>query len=169
VGKDNIALIGMPGSGKSTIGFLLAQSLRTLFIDTDLIIQKAEGRSLQDIIKEEGMENFLAIEEDVILRLYTERTVIATGGSVIYSSHGMKLLKKIATIIYLQVKCTEIQRRIGAMTSRGLILKKGQSLIDLYNERAPLYEKYADMTVNCLNKDAKEISELIRSRYQSFI
>lgn len=166
--NNSIALIGMPGSGKSTVGYFLALNMGKLFIDTDRLIQETEGRSLQNIIDEDGLKKFLAIEEKVILRLSSEHAVIATGGSIIYSSRAMRQLREKAILIYLKVKYAEIQRRIGNMETRGIVLKRGQNLIDLYNERTPLYEKYADITVDCLNKDAEEIAAFIESRYKLF-
>lgn len=155
--QTNIVLIGMPGAGKSSVGVLLAKTLGMSFVDTDLLIQEKAGRLLQAIIDQDGVERFLALEEDVILRLERENSVIATGGSVIYSDAAMRHLKKDGSLIYLKLGYEEIEQRIKNMSTRGIAMDKGQKLIDLYHERVVLYEKYADMTVDCSGTGIEEL------------
>lgn len=146
--KDNIVLIGMPGSGKSTVGVILAKVLGYSFIDSDLLIQKAEKKLLKEIIAREGQEGFLKIENRVNASIETEKSVIATGGSVVYCQEAMEHLKEIGTVIYLQLDYPILQRRLGNLIGRGVVLKEGQTLKDLYEERVPLYEKYADYIID---------------------
>lgn len=146
--KDNIVLIGMPGSGKSTVGVILAKVLGYSFIDSDLLIQKAEKKLLKEIIAREGQEGFLKIENRVNASIETEKSVIATGGSVVYCQEAMEHLKEIGTVIYLQLDYPILRRRLGNLIGRGVVLKEGQTLKDLYQERVPLYEKYADYIID---------------------
>ena len=145
--KENIILIGMPGVGKSTIGVVLAKILGYRFVDADLVIQERTGRLLKDIIAEDGIEEFIKIENDVNKSLNTEKTVIATGGSVVYGKEAMEHLSQIGTIVYLELDLPALSRRLGNLEKRGVVLKNGQTLKDLYNERTPLYKKYADIIV----------------------
>jgi shikimate kinase len=145
----NIILIGMPGAGKSTVGVVLAKTLGKKFIDTDLLIQQTEHRLLQQIIQADGIASFLAVEEQVVLRLTAANAVIATGGSVVYSPVAMARLKRSGTVVYLQLRLDELETRITNMSSRGIAIGPGQQLSDLYRERMPLYESYADLTVAC--------------------
>ena len=146
--KDNIVLIGMPGSGKSTVGVILAKVLGYSFIDSDLLIQKAEKKLLKEIIAREGQEGFLKIENRVNASIETEKSVIATGGSVVYCQEAREHLKEIGTVIYLQLDYPILRRRLGNLIGRGVVLKEGQTLKDLYEERVPLYEKYADYIID---------------------
>ena len=146
--KDNIVLIGMPGSGKSTVGVILAKVLGYSFIDSDLLIQKAEKKLLKEIIAREGQEGFLKIENRVNASIETEKSVIATGGSVVYCQEAMEHLKEIGTVIYLPLDYPILRRRLGNLIGRGVVLKEGQTLKDLYEERVPLYEKYADYIID---------------------
>lgn len=146
--KSNIILIGMPGVGKSTIGVVLAKVLGYRFIDADLVIQEKEGRLLHEIIKEQGIEGFIAVENRINSQIEAERSVIATGGSVVYGTEAMEHLRSIGTVLYLRVPCEEIKKRVTNMKDRGVVLKEGQTLFDLYEERTPLYEKYADIIVD---------------------
>lgn len=146
--KQNIVLIGMPGSGKSTVGVILAKVTGYEFVDADLLIQKAEKRLLREIIAQEGQEGFLKIENRVNASIETEKTVIATGGSVVYCEEAMEHLKEIGTVVYLKLDYPVLRRRLGNLKGRGVVLKEGQTLKDLYEERVPLYEKYADITVD---------------------
>lgn len=146
--KDNIVLIGMPGVGKSTIGVVLAKILGYKFIDADLVIQEKTGRLLKDIIAEDGIEEFIKIENAVNSSIHAKKTVIATGGSVIYGKEAMEHLSKIGTVVYLQLELPALSRRLGSLKKRGVVLKKGQTLKNLYDERIPLYEKYADIIIN---------------------
>jgi shikimate kinase len=155
--KQNIVLIGMPGAGKSTIGVLLAKTLGMSFVDTDLLIQEKEGRLLQDIIEQDGVEKFLAIEETVILQLNNVNCVIATGGSVIYSNNAIQSLKKNGKLFYLKLRYNEIAQRLGNIANRGVAMGKGQKLMELFNERVMLYEKYADRIVDCSDAGIEEV------------
>ena len=146
--KENVVLIGMPGVGKSTLGVVLAKELGFEFVDADLLIQKREKRLLKEIIAEEGVEGFLKIENDVNASISSTKTVIATGGSVIYGPEAMEHLKEIGTIVYLKLDYETLDSRLGSLKGRGVVLKDGQNLKSLYDERIPLYEKYADVTVD---------------------
>ena len=150
---NNITLIGMPGAGKSTLGVVLAKILGYEFLDSDLLIQKTEKRRLYQIINEEGPEGFKAIENRVNASIDTESTVIATGGSVVYCSEAMEHLKSIGKVIYLKISLESLTKRLGNLKKRGVLLKEGQTLKDLYEERVPLYEKYADIVVDEEGKD----------------
>ncbi len=147
--NKNIILIGMAGCGKSTVGVLLAKTLGCEFIDTDLILQRQEGRLLQEIINEDGLEYFLGAEERALCSVMTDRTVIATGGSAVYSQSGMAHLKENGICIWLRLPFPEIMRRINNIATRGIAIAPGKRLEDIYAEREPLYEKYADIIVDC--------------------
>ena len=157
----NITLIGMPGAGKSTIGVILAKSLLCDFTDTDLIIQKKTGKSLCQIIDEEGTDGFLKLENDIICAENFDNCVIATGGSAVYGEDAMAMLKKISTVIFLDVNVSELERRLSNIKTRGVAMKKGTTIKDLHNERLPLYQKYADFTLDCTGKTAEECVDLI--------
>lgn len=144
---NNIILIGMPASGKSTVGVVVAKRLGYEFVDTDLLIQKQEKRLLKEIIAEEGNDGFLKIENQVNRDLEVEKAVISPGGSVVYCEEAMKHFKEIGTVVYLKVPFEEINNRISNAKNRGVVLKDGQTLKDLYDERVKLFEKYADLTV----------------------
>jgi len=151
----NVVLIGMPGAGKSTLGVLLAKALGMEFIDTDILIQKNEGRRLQEIIDHYGIEYFLNTEERTILGLNAFNSVIATGGSVIYSEKAMVQLREKGKVLYLHLPYHEIEKRLKNIKTRGIVMKKG-SLREEYEERIPLYSKYSDLTINCENKDIEQ-------------
>ena len=155
----NIVLIGMSGAGKSTLGVLLAKALGMDYVDTDIVIQQHEGRLLQDIIHNDGIEKFMEVEEKIVSNLQLRNCIISTGGSVIYSEKAMIVLKQNGQIIYLHVPFEEIKRRLINITSRGIVIKKGNSLKDVYEERVPLYMKYSDKTVDCSNKDIGALCE----------
>ena len=163
--KNNIVLIGMPGCGKSTIGVVLAKVLGYRFLDADLLIQEQEGRRLSQIIEEEGILGFGRIENQVNASIRAERTVIATGGSVVYGREAMEHLGTIGTILYIKLPYEEIQKRLGDLNERGITIKDGQTLLDLYRERVPLYEKYAHLTVETdgleLRDSVKRIKEIL--------
>ena len=146
--KNNITLIGMPASGKSTVGVLLAKRLGFSFVDVDILIQEKEKRLLKEIIADVGDDGFMEIENRVNAELEVERSVIAPGGSVIYGKEAMEHLKDISTVVYLKLSYEDVKERLGDMVDRGVVLKNGMSLLDLYNERVPYYEKYADITVD---------------------
>ena len=154
---NNIILIGMPGAGKSTVGVVLAKKLGYRFADSDLVIQDRTGKVLHDIITEKGLEGFLQVEEEVNASLECDRTVIATGGSVVYSAKAMEHLGQIGQIVYLKLSYDAVAERLGDLQERGVALKEGQTLRDLYEERTPLYEKYADITLNCEGKMIREV------------
>ncbi len=145
----NIVLIGMPGAGKSTIGVLLAKSLLCSFTDTDLIIQNACRMSLCDIIEEKGTDGFLQTENDIICSCEFENSVIATGGSAVYGKEAMEKLKKNSVFVYLKLPLPEIEKRLADIKTRGVAMKNGTTVAQLFEERAPIYEKYADITLNC--------------------
>lgn len=148
--KENLILIGMPACGKSTAGVLVAKTLGFGFIDSDLVIQTREKRLLSEIIEQDGTEEFIKIENRVNASIWAERCVISTGGSVVYGAEAMEHLKSIGTVVYLKASYEEIARRLGnIILGRGVVIRKGESLRDLYEERVPLYEKYADYTVDC--------------------
>lgn len=161
----NIVLIGMPAVGKSTVGVVVAKRLGYDFIDTDLLIQNQEKRLLKEIIEQEGNEGFLAIENQVNRDLKVERAVIAPGGSVVYCEEAMEHFRKTGTVVYLKVSYETIYNRINNAKSRGVVLKEGQTLKELYDERTVLFERYADYTV-C--EDGLTISETIGRVIQLF-
>ena len=145
---NNITLIGMPGVGKSTLGVVLAKILGFQFLDSDLLIQKQEKRRLSRIIEEEGIEGFKKIENRVNTSIKVQDTVIATGGSVVYCEEAMQHLRSVGKVVYLKLSYKSIEKRLGNLKGRGVVLKEGQTLLDLYEERIPLYEKYADIVVD---------------------
>lgn len=156
---DNLVLIGMPSSGKSTAGVLLAKRIGFGFIDTDLIIQGEQGALLSQIIEREGAEGFLAIEERVNAGIAAMRCVIATGGSVCYLPRAMEHLKKLGTVVYLELSEEEVARRVPDFVRRGVVMRGNISTLkELYAERVPLYKKYADVTVRC---DGQTIDETV--------
>ncbi len=155
--KQNIVLTGMPGAGKSTVGVVLAKKLGLAFVDSDLVIQEKQGMLLHEIIREKGLDGFLQIEEEINASLEASGAVIATGGSVIYGEKAMEHLKRTGTVVYLQLPLAAIAERLGDLNERGVALQEGQSLRSLYEERVPLYEKYADIILSCENKMLREI------------
>lgn len=157
----NIVLIGMPGAGKSTIGVLLAKSALMDFVDTDLLIQKKHKSSLCDIIKNKGIDEFLNIENSVISSYEFYNCVVATGGSAVYGEEAMNKLKSGAVTVYLKVNPDELEKRIRNIHTRGIAMKQGTSIGDLYSERAELYEKYADITVDCSNLTPEQCVDII--------
>ena len=159
--KTNITLIGMPASGKSSVGVVLAKRLGKKFVDTDIVIQEKYGKLLKELIEEHGDEGFREIEDEVNAGLDLDNSIISPGGSVVYGEKAMQHLKEISVIIYLELSYTAIKSRLGDLRERGITLKEGQCLKDLYLERVPLYEKYADITVNEMKKSlAKTIDEI---------
>ena len=143
----NLILTGMPACGKSTMGVVLAKTLGMSFVDTDLMIQKREGEKLQNIIDIRGMDAFLKAEEEVLLEVDEENAVISTGGSAVYSDKAMKHLKSIGKVVYIKLTLEEIERRLKNIKTRGIAMKPGETLGDLYDKRVPLYEKYADLVL----------------------
>ena len=153
---ENIVLIGMSGAGKSTLGVLLAKALGKDFLDTDILIQQKDGRLLQSIIDSDGNAFFLDLEERVVCSVDARNSVIATGGSVVYSDAAMKSLKKNATVVYLHVDFEEIEKRLKNITSRGIVFRNAGTLRQVYDERLELYRKYADLTVDCTGRGIEE-------------
>ena len=147
---SNIILIGMPGAGKSTLGVVLAKILNYSFIDADLLIQSQCDKTLQKIIDACGPDGFIEVENEVLCTLSADQSVIATGGSAVYSDEAMKHLSSIGTVVYLQVSLKELENRLGGLYERGVVMKDGigMSLNALYEERIPLYEKYAEVTID---------------------
>lgn len=167
IGLKNIVLIGMPGSGKSTVGVLLAKMLGFDFIDSDLLIQKAEGKRLFEILRDKGNGYFSALEDKINAQISCEKTVIATGGSAVYCDTAMKHFKDIGTVVYLKVPLSVLEKRIKNFETRGIMMKPGSTLKDVFEERSPLYEKYADITVEVgcgsLTKSAEKIIKAIKN------
>ena len=161
--KDNVTLIGMPGAGKSTIGVLLAKVLGYGFLDGDLLIQETKGKLLHEIISEEGLDYFKTVEDEVTAGISCGRTVIATGGSVVYGERAMGHLREISTVVYLKLSYDEVKGRLGDLAERGVAMREGQTLLDLYEERVPLYEKYADVIVDLDGLEVVEAMEKIRA------
>ncbi len=157
--ESNVVLIGMPGSGKSTCGVLAAKALLKNFYDTDLLVQGIEGERLQSIIDSKGIDYFLQREESAVLSLNLDATVIATGGSVVYSQRAMEHLRKQGKIVYLHLAYETMRDRIRNITTRGVVMKNGDTLLDMYNERLPLYQRYADVVINC---DGNSVEQTVK-------
>ena len=145
---SNIILIGMPASGKSTVGVLLAKNLGYRFLDCDLLIQEREGKLLHEIIEERGVEGFLELENRVCSTIEADRTVISTGGSAIYGEQAMAHLKTLGKVLYLKIDYDTLVKRLGDYSHRGVVSAKANTLRELYEERTPLYERYADLVVD---------------------
>lgn len=160
---DNIILIGMPSCGKSTLGRLLSKELGCAFLDTDDVIIRQNGCPLRDILDREGVEGFKLREEEAICSVEADRTVIATGGSAVYSPKAMAHLKAGGRVVYLCLSFKELERRLGDLHERGVAIAPGSTLLDLYNERTPLYEQYADITVQVADTNSvrKTLSEIL--------
>ena len=166
--KTNITLIGMPGAGKSTVGIILAKDMSFGFIDTDVLIQINHQKSLQQIIDESGHLSLRNIEEKEILKLNVQNHIIATGGSVAYSTKAMDLLQKISRIIFLRVGIDELKRRIHNYETRGIAKAPTQTFMELFEERQKLYEKYAEITITCDGLNQDQIADEIKNSTQSF-
>ncbi|MBK8804957.1 MAG: shikimate kinase [Fibrobacteres bacterium] len=164
----SIVLIGMPGSGKSTVGVLLAKQLRRDFVDTDLVIQVATGRGLQEILDTEGIPGFLAVEEDSILGFAPQGRIVATGGSVVYSEAAMDHLSQNAVVVYLQCQLESLERRLRNLDSRGVVRRAGQSVRDLLAEREPLYKRWAQITIDNSHDDHNKVVNGILRELESF-
>lgn len=157
----NIVLIGMPGVGKSTVGVVLAKRMGYAFVDSDLLIQAREGRLLHELIEAHGIDGFARIENEVNASIDAERAVIATGGSAVYGAKAMAHLRAIGTVVYLYLPCEALADRLGDLNERGVAIRPGQTLPELFAERAPLYETYADVTIDCRGKQIRDIVEEI--------
>lgn len=155
--KQNIILIGMPGAGKSTVGVVLAKNLGYHFIDSDILIQNQYGKLLHEIIEERGIEGFWKVENDVNAAIQEVQCVIATGGSAVYGSEAMTHLQNIGMTVYLQLSYETVKERLGDLNKRGVTVKEGQTLKTLYEERIPLYEQYAHITIDCEKKAIRDI------------
>jgi shikimate kinase len=162
--RRNIVLIGMPGAGKSTVGVILAKHTSRDFVDTDVLIQTSEGRSLQKILDEQGHLALRAIEERILLSLDPIHHVIATGGSAAYSGEAMRHLKKNGIVVFLHVPFAEILERVRDFATRGIARAPDQSFADLFDERYLLYKKYADLTIACEGLDQEQVSQTICRR-----
>lgn len=163
----NIVLIGMPSAGKSTAGVIIAKNRGMSFIDTDVLLQTQQERLLQDILNKDGIETFLKTEESTVLSLKCRNTVIATGGSVVYSEKAMEHLKNDGKIIYLHVDMKTVDKRLKNLKTRGVVLNPGQTLEDIYNERLPYYEKYADIIINSSDYSIDDTIDAIHMRLDS--
>ena len=166
---NNLILIGMPGAGKSTVGVILAKVLGYSFIDSDLLIQEQEKSLLKDIIANKGLDKFIEIENQINSEIKAEKTVIATGGSVIYGKEAMEHLSNIGTVIYIQLSLETLETRLGNMKQRGVAFKPGQNLKSLYVERCPLYEKHGDIIINGDNKTVEEVLDSMIRAITPFI
>lgn len=166
--KENIVLIGMPGVGKSTVGVILAKLMGYQFIDADLVIQDRENKLLKEIIAEKGIDGFIQVENDVNKSLNPKKAIISTGGSVVYSREAMEHLSEIATVVYLELDLANLKKRLGNLKNRGVVLRDGQTLDDLFNERVPLYEKYADVVVNESNINVEETVQLTLEKIKEY-
>ncbi len=160
--KDNIVLIGMPGVGKSTIGVILAKIIGYNFIDADLLIQESQNMLLKDIIEKKGVDGFIDIEDKVNASIDAKKTIIATGGSVVYGKNAMRHLKNIGTVIYLKLDLEALKARLNDISGRGVVLKNNQSIDELYIERTKLYEEYADITIDESGCNIEETVEKIK-------
>ena len=155
----------MPGAGKSTVGVVLTKVVGHKFVDSDLVIQETTGKLLHELISEHGMEGFLEIENKINVGLDLTKAIIATGGSVIYGEEAMVHLKEMGLVIYLKLSLESIADRLGDLKQRGVALKDGWSLRELYEERVPLYEQYADIIIDCEQKSIRDITEEIANEY----
>ena len=162
--NNNIILIGMPGAGKSTVGVVLAKKLGYTFIDSDIVIQDEKGMLLHELITKFGIDGFNEIENEVNSKINVKNSVIATGGSAVYGKEAMEHFKSIGQVVYLKLPYDEIENRLGDLNERGVSIKKGQTLSSLYEERAPLYEKYSDITIDCNELSIRDIVSKISEK-----
>lgn len=160
----NIVLIGMPGCGKSTVGVVLAKALGMDFVDSDLLIQRSQGMRLHQIIEQVGDDGFRQIENRVNTEIQVDNCVIATGGSAVYGREAMEHLRSIGTVVYLELSCQQVQERLGDLRARGVSMKPGQTLQDLYQERVPLYQHWAHCTIHCGGLQLRQVVGKILSQ-----
>lgn len=165
--KDCITLIGMPACGKSSVGVVLAKKTGRRFIDGDLLIQEQTGKLLKELIAELGDQGFRALEDQINAEIRAEHAVIAPGGSVVYGEQAMRHLKELGTVVYLKLPYTAIRRRLGNLEARGVSIRKGQTLRQLYDERVKLYEQYADITVDETRLNTRQVVEAIVQAVES--
>ncbi len=164
--KSNITLIGMPACGKSTVGVLLAKRLGYSFIDVDIVIQEQTGKLLREIIADAGTAGFLETENQINAQLIAQRAVIAPGGSVVYGEAAMTHLREISTVVYLKLSFEEVEKRLGDLTNRGVAFGEGMTLREIYEERIPLYEKYADITIEEDKKSPGQVVDELRHLFE---
>lgn len=165
----SLILIGMPGAGKSTLGIMLAKALAKDFVDTDVLIQLEQGKTLQDIVDSEGYLTLREIEERVLVNTHYPNHIIATGGSAVYSDKAMRHLRHFGPIVFLDLSLSELRLRINDFDTRGLARKPNQSLEELYNERRELYQKYASITIDCNGKSQQDIlAEIIYEEAEAY-
>ena len=160
----NVILIGMPGSGKSTVGVVLAKKLGYQFLDSDLVIQETCGKLLYQLIEEKGEAGFLMLENEINASIIADHTVIATGGSAVYGKDAMSHFCKMGQIVYLKLPYEELKERLGDLHERGVVLKEGYTLLELYEERVPLYERYAGVVIECSGKSIRQVVEEIAAQ-----
>jgi shikimate kinase len=158
---SSLVLIGMPGAGKSTVGVILAKKTTRDFVDTDLLIQTSQGRSLQDIVDTDGYAVLRKIEEDILLGLSIKNHVIATGGSAVYSDRAMTHLKSEGVLIFLDVDLATLMLRVRDFSTRGLARRPDQSFASLFDERLVLYTKHADIAIKCDGITQEQVCERI--------
>jgi shikimate kinase len=162
-GKTNILMVGMPGAGKSTIGVLLAKDMSMNFMDVDVFIQGHEGRKLQDIIDNDGIDIFKKLEEKYLMEIDVNGHIISTGGSAIYCTNGINYLKQSCVIVYLDINLETLKERLGDFSTRGVVIKEGQTFMDLYKERCKLYKAAADIAIDCNDKTMEDIVTEIKT------
>ncbi len=169
VDKRNIVLVGMPASGKSTLGVLLAKQMRYNFTDTDISIQVANDGTLAELIAAHGNDALLRMEAEVLFAIEPTHTVIATGGSAVYSADAMEHLKTTGPVVYLRVAFDDLARRVGDVTARGVVMPAGFTFRDLYDERCALYERYADVTVDTTGKGTAESVDAVARAVRAWL
>jgi shikimate kinase len=166
---SNLTLIGMPGSGKSTVGRLLAERYRLTFLDTDALIESGEGCRLEELIVQHGLKGFLAIEARYLRNLQCEKTLIAPGGSAVYDEQAMSNLRRLGPVAYLDVPLAEIETRVGDLQKRGVVIAPGKTVMDLYHERHPLYVRHADLRIPCTGDDPERTALDVATALEQFV